>query len=435
MANFYDLPGGHNFYGDAVGQVIYDSSGNTVQNVSIVSYQDVMTGATGGSPALSATTHSYPLSQVPISATGDAVVSAFAPFVDVYGVTAFTDANHGNLDPIRIWGYNMTTTTRTKSVAAEPAFGIHIETNYLNPSDSYNRHMEFYVNFNTMAGNPGTEDRVLNINYNPANGRIVGSSIRAAHAAYGGVFTVNNDTGIAGTSFFEVGYTASNGGNICGLRHYGNTGEDTLLELQAPASQNSKIRMYSNNANAFTLFTASGSITRVDVGSSSNGFQWAYNDGGMSVAINNTGNLAGLTVVGMSNAYRTIVAKGVSGQTLGVFVAKDSSDNDKWAIDQNGFEYMNTATLAAAGSALINAAALVAPFTRVTGADGTKCVKLLTAVAGLKMVVYNAGSSALPVFANSSDTVKGAASVSIPANCSAVFVAYDATDWGVVIGA
>ena len=299
------------------------------QSLTAVAYQDVMTGATGGSPALSSTTHNYPYSAVTVNASGDAVVSAFAPFTDVYGVSAFTDASHGNVDPIRIFGaYNMTTTTRTKAVAGEPAFGLFIETNYLVPSDSYTRQMEFYVNFNSSSGNPGTENRVLNISYAPGANKVTTSSIKAADQSYGGSFEFRNSTGIAGTKFAEIGFTGTGGGNINGVRHYGSTTEDTVFDIQAGTGRQSYLYFGSNGTvGAVKVKTASAAILGVDIGSVTDKFRIQANDGGMNLAIGTTDNLAGLSVKPMSASYATIRAQVFDNtQALPCFQARNASD-------------------------------------------------------------------------------------------------------------
>lgn len=234
-----------------------------------------------------------------------------------------------NNDPI-LWSqcYNITTGTRSKFVAGEPSFGVALETNYLVDSDSHLRHMEWYVSTSTSAGNPGTEYRPLGIDYVPSTGKVSSVYIAAGNASYGGIVDFRKPSGsTSGTNFASIGYTGSGGGNICGIQHLGNTGEDTILDLQAASSQNTQVKLGSNaTVGAFKLFTASTTITRVDVGSSSNAFQWAYNDGGMSVAINSTNNLNGLSVKPMSNAYATIRGYSLSGQTLPAFQAQSSAD-------------------------------------------------------------------------------------------------------------
>lgn len=91
------------------------------------------------------------------------------------------------------------------------------------------------------------------------------------------------------------------------------------------------------------------------------------------------------------------------------------------------------ATLAAAGNAQSNATAMTAPTNYVTGADGTKGVKLPTAAAGLVRVIYNTdGTNNLLVYPNTSDDINdGTVNVHVllgPKTCG-VFRAMDATTW------
>ena len=70
--------------------------------------------------------------------------------------------------------------------------------------------------------------------------------------------------------------------------------------------------------------------------------------------------------------------------------------------------------VAAAGTNLATAAALSAGINVVSGADGTKGVALPTAVAGTTIMVYSsAATNGLVVYANTSDTINGGASVTM----------------------
>lgn len=93
-----------------------------------------------------------------------------------------------------------------------------------------------------------------------------------------------------------------------------------------------------------------------------------------------------------------------------------------------------TATVAAAGSAQANAAALVTGFTVVTGANGTAGVKLPAAADGGVCIVKNdeAANAALKVYPDTDDAVNALAanaSLEMPAKTAAAFIAYDATTW------
>ena len=90
------------------------------------------------------------------------------------------------------------------------------------------------------------------------------------------------------------------------------------------------------------------------------------------------------------------------------------------------------ADLAAAGSNQSTAAQIVARFTNATGADGTKGVKLPTAVLGDVRRVYNPGTSALLVYPGTSDDINDGsanASISLAPKSLGVFYAIDATTW------
>ena len=70
--------------------------------------------------------------------------------------------------------------------------------------------------------------------------------------------------------------------------------------------------------------------------------------------------------------------------------------------------------VAAAGTNLATAAALSNGVNVVSGADGTKGVALPTAVAGTTITVYSsAATNGLVVYANTSDTINGGASVTM----------------------
>ena len=90
------------------------------------------------------------------------------------------------------------------------------------------------------------------------------------------------------------------------------------------------------------------------------------------------------------------------------------------------------ATVAAAGDAQGNAAAITTGFTVVTAADGTKGVKLPTAVAGLMVIVKNNANNTLKLYPNSDDAINAIAAnteLVMGAYTSCILVAYDATHW------
>lgn len=97
-----------------------------------------------------------------------------------------------------------------------------------------------------------------------------------------------------------------------------------------------------------------------------------------------------------------------------------------------GLLSLDSATVAAAGSAQGDAGALADGFSLVSAADGTKGVKLPTAAAGGLCIVKNNANAVLKVYPNTSDKIDGGsanAAVSVQPYTTVVFVAYDATDW------
>jgi predicted RecA/RadA family phage recombinase len=99
-----------------------------------------------------------------------------------------------------------------------------------------------------------------------------------------------------------------------------------------------------------------------------------------------------------------------------------------------GLLSLDSATVAATGSAQGDAAAIADGFTLVSAADGTKGVKLPAAAAGGLCIVKNAdaANAILKVYPDTGDAINalGAnAALSMAAKTSAVFVAFDATTW------
>lgn len=99
-----------------------------------------------------------------------------------------------------------------------------------------------------------------------------------------------------------------------------------------------------------------------------------------------------------------------------------------------GNQIIPTATVAAAGTDNTNAAAVALGFTVVTASDGTKGVKLPTAVAGQIVIIKNNVSAQnLKVYPNTADKINGGTattgSLTMAGLTAAMFIAYDATDW------
>lgn len=93
-------------------------------------------------------------------------------------------------------------------------------------------------------------------------------------------------------------------------------------------------------------------------------------------------------------------------------------------------------TVAAAGSAQGDAAALTGKVNIVTGSDGTKGVILPSAQAGLEVTVYNSvATNGLKVYPATSDDINDGtvnAAVTIEGKTMAIFKALDATTWGAI---
>ena len=97
-------------------------------------------------------------------------------------------------------------------------------------------------------------------------------------------------------------------------------------------------------------------------------------------------------------------------------------------------KYGVTAAITAAGSDQGTATAMTETINVVTTATAGQGVKLKSAVAGLKVEVYNTTSNDIKVYPNTSDTIDGGsanAAKDLPAKCSMVIVCKDATNWEV----
>lgn len=94
---------------------------------------------------------------------------------------------------------------------------------------------------------------------------------------------------------------------------------------------------------------------------------------------------------------------------------------------------LSSATAAAAGSTNADATVIGEGFTLVTAADGTKGVKLPAPSPGAICVVKNGAAAILKVYPGTGKKINGGTAttgaLSMAANTSCVFVAYDTTDW------
>ena len=93
-------------------------------------------------------------------------------------------------------------------------------------------------------------------------------------------------------------------------------------------------------------------------------------------------------------------------------------------------------TAAAAGSSATDATALAADSTYVTGADGTKGVKLFDCEVGSVIHVFNNASSALKVYPPASQQINNltatTGNISVAANKGAMLLKLTNNTWGAV---
>lgn len=129
---------------------------------------------------------------------------------------------------------------------------------------------------------------------------------------------------------------------------------------------------------------------------------------------------------------------GTLAYTAGKILVADGDSYEELALSgpfnlsAAGLLSMDAATVAAAGSAQGDAAAIADGLTLVSAADGTKGVKLPTAAAGGLVVVKNNAAAILKVYPFSGDAIDALgtnAALSVPAYGSVRLVAYDATTW------
>lgn len=144
------------------------------------------------------------------------------------------------------------------------------------------------------------------------------------------------------------------------------------------------------------------------------------------------------------------IASGVSGlgANVATFLATPSSANLISAMQDEtgtgslvfstsptftGMFKIPTAAVAAAGSSNTDAAAVAAGFTLVSGANGTKGVKLPTAVAGSIAIIKNADAAILKVYPDALDRINAltvtTGSYNMAASTSVILIAYDAATW------
>ena len=106
--------------------------------------------------------------------------------------------------------------------------------------------------------------------------------------------------------------------------------------------------------------------------------------------------------------------------------------NDAIGINHLTMFKVPVGTVVAAGSTIADATPFTTGFTLITGADATKGAQLPAAEAGKMCIVKNGGNAVLKIWPVSADVINGlsaSAAISLAANVSAIFVAYDSTTW------
>lgn len=160
-------------------------------------------------------------------------------------------------------------------------------------------------------------------------------------------------------------------------------------------------------------------------------FPKAASDGGMAVGTLAYWDASGQVATGTSsgNTYIGKVEATAATSATTVRVQIETAAN---APGSSGFGDMPVATVAASGTASGDSP-IVAGFTLVSAADGTKAVTLPTAAAGKVCVVKNNANANLLLFPATGDKINGGTattgSLTIAAFKSCILVAYDATDW------
>jgi len=148
-------------------------------------------------------------------------------------------------------------------------------------------------------------------------------------------------------------------------------------------------------------------------------------------AVANTGNTA-LTIKNAAQGQATTLTIPDGGAATASFVLTAGAATIAGAKTFSTMPIIPTATVAAAGDAQANAAAITTGFTLVSDADATKGVKLPAAAAGLVCIVKNNANAVLKVWPNTDDAINAVAANAngvLAAFTAATYVAYDATTW------
>jgi hypothetical protein len=167
-----------------------------------------------------------------------------------------------------------------------------------------------------------------------------------------------------------------------------------------------------------------------------------------------TDTLAAVRVWGADESRRVIASEAISAGSrvycaasgkvsdngvvaCGICRTAASADGDEIVIDDLPPTLpLGVASVAAAGSAQGDAAALVGRLNIVTAADGTKGVILPAAIAGIEVDVYNSvATNGLKIYPASGDDINDGsqdAAITIEGKTHAKFVAVDTTTWAAI---
>ena len=402
------------------------SSGSVTAGITFktVSYQDQISGT-----GVTASTNPYPLAEIPIYANGQTAYGKFRPFLT--GVTCFYDGTvNVNTDPNIVGiSYNWSTTTGVKDVTAEPSFADVLEVDYKVEGDSFLRHMERYWVYSKPT--TGDQIRPITYDYTPSSHKIAEAALMVKSASYGGTLDIVEP--VARTVICRIG-NSTTGTGVCGMVHYGATGLDTKIEMEAFSGQSSRLVFGCNGTAGAILFkTVSTKVMGIDTSGVADQCRFGVNpDNGFFFAINSTSDNAGITVEAPTNAYTTIRGKQKSGQTTNVFQVLNSSDAHAWGVNGDGKDKVLVTTVAIASGTTQGSNALTKPMNNVTGANGSLAVTLPATAVGDKIVVCNNGASNLIVFPASGSKINGGstdASVTQAANVMVEYIAVSATEW------
>lgn len=279
----------------------------------------------------------------------------------------------------------------------------------------------------------------------PAPG-MVGVRVRVTAIA-SGTITVN----LKSTSYVSLPVNPSytDGGTYGATSFSGDvtlgSGADLLV---TGATGTSEVQLTDNLADALSVKIASGSdLIVVRTTNSDEAVQFPNNveffgDAGTKKVVSVSTTSVAETVTSATGEYETRLTdnladawsvKIASGNDL--LVAK-TTDSDEAIQAAANLELTKAATLAAAGSAQGDAAAIVNQVTFVSGADGTTGVRLPLATAGRLHFVYNLHASAgLNVYPGSGDDINdgtGDQAVVIEGKTLGIFLALDTATWAAI---